>query len=141
MLRLVRACGMMQMMTALNLGLRYFAGVFAAGFLLGSIRSVWLAPAIGDLAAVAAELPLMIGVSWWWCRRLLARQTLATAARAVMGGAAFTLLMLAEFGLSLAFGGTAAQHLAGLLAPAGLLGLAGQLLFGALPLLFRPRTA
>uniref|UniRef100_UPI0013D942F5 hypothetical protein n=1 Tax=Sandarakinorhabdus rubra TaxID=2672568 RepID=UPI0013D942F5 len=57
--------------------------------------------------------------------------------RAVMGGTAFLWLMAAELGLSLAFGRTAGEHLAALLAPAGLLGLAGQILFAALPLLVR----
>jgi hypothetical protein len=50
-------------MTDLFLGLRYFTGVFAVGFLLGTIRKLWLAPAIGDLAAVGVELPVMIGAS------------------------------------------------------------------------------
>jgi hypothetical protein len=121
-------------MTALTLGLRYFAGVFAAGFLLGTIRTLWLAPALGEVPAVAVELPIMLGISWWWCRRLLTRRALAMAARAVMGGTAFLWLMLAELGLSLAFGRTAEQYLAGLLAPAGLLGLAGQVGFAALPM-------
>ena len=125
-------------MTALALGLRYFAGVFAVGFLLGTIRTLWLAPAIGDLAAVGVELPVMIGASWWWCRRLLARQTLATAERAVMGGTAFLILMLAEFGLATAFGRAPAAYLASFLTPAGLLGLAGQLVFAALPLFIKP---
>lgn len=121
-------------MTALTLGLRYFTGVFAAGFLLGTVRTIWLAPALGELAAVAVELPVMLGISWWWCRRLLRGQVLRTAQRGVMGGTAFVWLMLAELGLSLAIGGTAGEQLAGLLAPVGLLGLAGQLVFAALPL-------
>uniref|UniRef100_UPI001969E8F8 hypothetical protein n=1 Tax=Sandarakinorhabdus rubra TaxID=2672568 RepID=UPI001969E8F8 len=97
-------------MAGLNLGLRYFAGVFAVGFALGTIRTLWLAPAIGELAAVAVELPVMLAASWWWCRRLLARRPLDTAGRAVMGGTAFLWLMAAELGLSLAFGRTAGEH-------------------------------
>jgi hypothetical protein len=124
-------------MTALALGLRYFAGVFAVGFLLGTVRTLWLAPAVGEVAAVGIELPVMIGASWWWCRRLLVRRDLGTGARAVMGGSAFTLLMLAELALSLAFGRTAGEHLAAMLAPAGLLGLAGQLVFAGLPLIIK----
>ncbi|WP_156254329.1 hypothetical protein [Sandarakinorhabdus oryzae] len=124
-------------MTALALGLRYFAGVFAVGFLLGTIRTLWLAPAIGDLAAVGVELPVMIGASWWWCQRLLAGRALTSAGRAIMGGSAFIWLMLAELALSLAFGRTVGEHLAAMRAPAGLLGLAGQLVFAALPLLIK----
>lgn len=122
-------------MTALALGLRYFIGVFALGFLLGTVRTLWLAPMVGELAAVAIELPLMLGFSWWWCRRVLAGRLVAVGGRAVMGGTAFLWLMLAELGLSLAFGGTLVTHLAALVAPAGLLGLGGQLLFAALPLI------
>ena len=121
-------------MTALSLGLRYFLGVFALGFVLGTFRTMWLAREVGELAAVLAELPLMIAASWWWCRRLLARQPLDLAGRAIMGGTAFAWLMLAEFALALAFGRTPAQYLAGLLAPVGLLGLAGQGVFALLPL-------
>ena len=128
-------------MTALSLGLRYFAGVFAVGFLLGTIRTLWLAPAIGDLAAVAVELPVMIGASWWWGRRLLARQKLSQAGRAVMGGSAFLLLMLAEFGLAQAFGRAPGVYWASFFTPAGLLGLAGQLVFAALPLFIKPARA
>jgi hypothetical protein len=128
---------MIPAMTALFLGLRYFAGVFAVGFLLGTIRTLWLAPAVGDLAAVAVELPLMLGASWWWCWRLLAGRTLTMAGRAVMGGSGFAWLMAAELGLSLAFGGTLATHVAALAMPAGLLGLAGQVGFAALPFLTR----
>lgn len=125
-------------MTALALGLRYFAGVFAVGFVLGTIRTLWLVPAIGEMAAVGVELPVMIGASWWWCRRLLAGQTPAMAERAVMGGSAFILLMLAEFGLALAFGRAPGAYWASLFTAAGLLGLAGQLIFAALPLLIKP---
>ncbi len=125
-------------MTALSLGLRYFAGVFAIAFALGTIRTLWLAPAIGAIAAVAIEVPLILTVSWWWGRRLLAGQTLATAERAVMGGSAFVWLMLAEFGLAMAFGRAPAAYLASFLTADGLLGLAGQLAFAALPLLIKP---
>lgn len=126
-------------MSAPGLGLRYFAGVFAAGFVLGTVRIFWLGPAIGEVAAVAAELPVMLAIAAWWCRRLLRGTRLAAGQRLVMGGTAFLCLMVAELGLSLALGGTLATHLAALLAPAGLMGLAGQLVFAALPLLL-PRV-
>ncbi|WP_372917409.1 hypothetical protein [Sandarakinorhabdus sp.] len=72
---------------------------------------------------------------------MLARQPLALAGRAVMGGTAFVWLMLAEFGLSLAFGRAASGYGAALVTPAGLLGLAGQLVFAALPLFINARCA
>ncbi|MEI6485437.1 MAG: hypothetical protein WCO11_04140 [Sphingomonadales bacterium] len=126
-------------MTALALGLRYFAGVFAIAFALGTVRTLWLAPVIGAMAAVAIEVPILWRVSWWWGRRLLVRQPVALGGRVVMGGTAFGWLMLAELALSLAFGRTAGEHLALMLAPAGLLGLAGQLGFAVIPLLIGGR--
>jgi hypothetical protein len=128
---------MLTAMTALALGLRYFAGVFAVAFAVGTFRTLWLAPAIGAVAAVGIEVPIIWAVSWWWGRRLLARQRLALGGRAVMGGSAFVWLMLAEFGLGLAFGQTPHVWLAGFVTPAGLLGLAGQLGFAALPLIMK----
>jgi hypothetical protein len=124
-------------MTALALGLRYFAGVFAIAFALGTIRTLWLAPAVGAMAAVGIEVPIILAVSWWWGRRLLARQALNLAGRAVMGGSAFLLLMLAEFGLAMAFGRAPGVYWASFFTQAGLLGLAGQLGFAALPLIIK----
>jgi len=114
--------------------------VFAIAFAFGTVRTLWLAPRVGELIAVATEVPIISAVSWWWCGRLLARQPLALAGRAVMGGSAFAWLMLAELALSLAFGRTQAQHFAVMITAAGLLGLSGQLAFAAMPMLARPQT-
>ncbi len=123
-------------------GSAYFAGVFALGFALGVPRTLLLEPAIGATAAVLVELPLILGFSWWWCRRLLARRMLGVGGRALMGGSAFALLMLAELALStLLAGRTPGEHFALYAQARNLLGLAGQLAFAALPLLSagRPR--
>jgi hypothetical protein len=126
------------MMTALALGLRYFVGVFAIAFAMGTIRTLLLAPAIGAMAAVAMELPIILAVSWLWGRRLLERQKLGLADRAVMGGSAFVWLMLAEFGLAMAFGRAPGAYLVSFFTVDGFIGLAGQLAFAALPLLIKP---
>jgi hypothetical protein len=127
-------------MTALLLGLRYFAGVFAVGFALGTIRTLWLVPRVGELVAVTIEMPIILVASWWWCSRLLlARQPLGPAGRAVMGGSAFAWLMLAELALGQALGRTPTQHFAAMVTPVGLLGLAGQLGFAAMPMFSRSR--
>lgn len=50
----------------LQAGMTYFALVFAAGFVLGSIRVPFLAPRLGERAAELIEMPFMfvvIGVS------------------------------------------------------------------------------
>lgn len=112
----------------------YFALVFAAGFVLGVIRTLWLAPAVGPLAAVAIELPVILGVAWLACGRVLRRWPLAPAQAAVMGALAFALLLGAEAALSLLLAGRSlADHLALYAQAPNLLGLAGQIAFAALP--------
>ncbi len=64
---------MMAAMTALAIGLRYFAGVFTIAFALGTIRTLWLAPAVGTMAAVGVEVPLILAASWWWGGRSAGR--------------------------------------------------------------------
>ena len=127
-------------MTGLTAGVAYFAVVFAAGFVLGALRVLVVAPAIGALAAVLVELPVMLGLSWGVAgavlRRLAPDPGLAT--RATMAATAFALLMLAEPALAiLAFGQAARGYLAGLVTLPGAIGLAGQVVFGLIPLLRR----
>ena len=44
--------------------LRYFGIIFALGFVLGTIRTLWLAPIVGTVGAVLIELPIMLIASW-----------------------------------------------------------------------------
>lgn len=114
----------------------YAAGIFALGFVLGTIRTLLLVPYIGALAAVAAEVPLMLIASWWYSRWLIHRLGISNTATKLLcsGLAAFILLMAAEFAVSVwMFGQTPAQFITNLQTPAGLLGLAGQFLFGLIP--------
>ena len=50
------------MKQALKVGALYFAAVFAAGFALGAIRTVWLVPRMGTRAAELVEAPVMLVV-------------------------------------------------------------------------------
>jgi hypothetical protein len=114
----------------------YFALVFAAGFVLGTLRTLWLAPALGPVSAVVAELPVMLVWSWLACGFVLRRTPLPRPEAAVMGGLAFVLLLAAEAVLSTTLGGlTLLQHLALYAEPANQLGLAGQIAFAAFPVL------
>jgi hypothetical protein len=133
-------------MSVLRAALAYWAGVFALGFVLGTLRTLWLTPLLGDLAAVAAELPVILAASWWWSVRVLRRHPQPTRGAALaMGALAFALLMGAELALGMALGGlSASAWLASLGSPAGALGLAGQVAFAAIPALRwrqRPGTA
>lgn len=116
-------------------GIAYWAMVFALGFVLGTLRVLWLAPALGLVTATLIELPVMLAASWWAARWLLRRFAIRTEGAAlVMGALAFVLLMAAELVLGVtAFGQTPAQWLAGLAEPQGALGLTGQVVFALMP--------
>lgn len=117
--------------------LSYFGGVFALGFVLGVARTLFVEAGVSRLLGVALELPVMLAFSAWWCSRLLRQQAVPARvpARQQMGALAFALLMLAELLLStLLAGRTLAEHLALYRQPSHQLGLAGQLVFGLMPL-------
>jgi hypothetical protein len=112
----------------------YFALVFAAGFALGAVRTLLVAPATGPFIAVALELPLMLAVSWQAWSITARRFPLRSLPDAVAVGAiAFALLMAAETMLGLALGRGLAAQTAALATPSGLLGLYGQAIFAILP--------
>ncbi|HEX2510489.1 MAG TPA: hypothetical protein VHK66_08220 [Microvirga sp.] len=124
-------------MEALKAGIAYFAVVFAAGFLLGTVRVLLLAPRIGELGAVAVEVPLMLAVAWFACARLLCRFEVggSVIGRFLMGGVAFGLLTIAEIGVSIAaFGRSPAEHLAAYRSGGSILGGLAQIAFAAIPL-------
>ena len=113
----------------------YWGTVFAFAFAAGIVRTLWLAPAIGALAATLIEVPLVLGVSWWAARRVTMRNRIARRGEALaLGLAAFALLMLAEVTLAGALSGESpGAWLRSLAAPAGAAGLAGQVLFALMP--------
>ena len=124
-----------RMGSALRAGVVYFLAVFAAGFVLGVLRTLFVAPHIGVLAAVAIELPIILAVAWWVSARLQYGSSLTLRDAALMGGTAFVLLMLAEASLSIAlFGRTFAEHLSLYADADHQLGLAGQIAFALIPM-------
>ena len=125
---------------ALRAGAAYFAVVFAFGFGFGTIRTLLVAPRLGELVAVAAEAPAMLAVSWWACGWLLRRYDVAPRAgdRWAMGGLALALLLVAEIGVSVLLAGrSVGQHFALYGELPAQIGLAAQLLFAAMPALRR----
>jgi hypothetical protein len=116
--------------------LAYFAVVFAAAFAFGALRVTLIAPHMGPLAAVAVEVPLVLGLSWLVAGRVLRRWPLTTTGALTMGALAFALLMLAEFALAYALSGQPpAAYAATFLTAPGALGLAGQIGFALIPAL------
>jgi hypothetical protein len=122
---------------------RYFGLIFALGFVLGTVRTLWLAPVIGGTGAVLAELPIMLAASWLVARRLVTTPQSRKPGWALGAGAlAFALLIAAEALLALTLAGQSLASWAGdLLRAPGWIGLAGQLVFGLMPWLASLRTA
>jgi hypothetical protein len=120
-------------------GVVYFALVFALGFLLGTVRTLFVrdAPDAGRLLGVLIELPIMLIASWFLSRYVIRRLAVAStvAARAVMGGLAFGLLLLAELLVgTLLFDRTPGEHFALYRDASYALGLAAQIAFALMPL-------
>ena len=125
-------------MRAAIAGLIYFSLTFVAGFVLGTLRTLVLVPWLGHgVLPVLIELPVILAISWMVCRWTVANLAVPPilSARLAMGAVAFALLMVAEFGLAqLAFGRSLADHVQQLVEPAGLVGLASQIMFAAFPI-------
>jgi hypothetical protein len=81
----------------------YFVIVFGAGFVLGSIRTLWAAPRFGTRMAELMETPIMFVVTVvaaWWTVRRLAVPSIPSRCLG-MGCIALGLLLVAEFTLVL----------------------------------------
>ena len=87
------------MIRTLRAGTLYFAIVFGIGFLVGSIRVLWLVPRVGTRSAELMEAPIMLAVSLfaarWTIRRLAVPAVFSC--RLVMGLLALILMLTAEF--------------------------------------------
>ena len=83
-------------------GVAYFALVFAAGFVFGSIRVPFLVPRVGERIAELIETPFMFVVVVAAARFISRRYALPTqtAIRLVVGFIGLALLVAAEFALA-----------------------------------------
>lgn len=90
-------------MQILKSGSIYFLLVFAAGFVLGTVRTLWVVPRTGVRTAELLETPLMLAVSFlaarWVVRRLAVPYR--PSRRLSMGFTALGLMLLAESSLAL----------------------------------------
>ncbi len=48
----------------------YFVAVFGVGFILGTIRVLWVAPLVGDRTAELIEAPLMLAAIYFSARKM-----------------------------------------------------------------------
>lgn len=94
-------------MHLLRAALFYFALVFGAGFVLGSIRVSWLVPRFGERIAELMEMPVMLGVIFIVAKWTVRRYTLArkSSQRLAIGCIALTFLLIAEFSIVLSVRG------------------------------------
>lgn len=123
---------------ALRAGLVYGSGIFTLGFLLGTLREIWLAPLFGRDAVVLVEGPLILLAAWfaaWWLIRGHGVAALA-GRRLLMGAVAFAVLMLGEAAVAVfGYGRTLAMHLATYATAQGMLETMPQIAFALFPLL------
>jgi hypothetical protein len=125
---------------AVGAGIAYFIIVFAAGFVLGTVRTLLVVPLIGALGAVLLEIPFMLAIAWAACRWLIARFAVVAAwpERLLMGVLAFALLLAGELMLFVfAFGGSPRDFVSAYATPPGAVGVAAQVVFAAMPLFIR----
>ena len=90
-------------MQELKAGTLYFALVFGVGFVLGTIRTLWVVPRLGTRKAELMEAPIMLVVTIVAARWIVLWFALPSlpSARLGTGCIALVLLLVAEFGFML----------------------------------------
>lgn len=123
------------MAAAFRKGFVYFAVVFTLAFVMGVARALVIAPRLGERTAVLLEVPILVLASWIVARRLLRDRPYTLPQRAGMGATGFALTMVSEVVLAAIMRGQSpAAWAAAVGTPLGLVGLAGQLAFAAMPI-------
>src|SRR5579872_1881595 len=120
----------------LQAGVVYAVLTFLVGFVVGAVRVLFLVPRLGAPVAVAIETPFMLVASWLLCAWSVRRYKVSSklAARAIMSGSAFVVLMTLELALSvLVFHRSIAQHFGAYMTVAGIIGLGAQIIFALIP--------
>lgn len=118
-------------------GVTYFALVFGAGFVLGSIRVPFLVPRLGERAAELAEMPFMFVAIWVSARFITRRFRLPAGALSRLGAGflALGLLVAAEVLLAVALQDrTLGEYVASRDPVSGIVYLAMLALFAIMPL-------
>jgi hypothetical protein len=126
----------------LKAGVLYFAFVFGVGFVLGTIRTLWIVPRLGTRIAELMETPVMLlftTLAARWIVRHLA-VPFNPSARLRMGCIALGLMLIAEFTLVLWLRGLSIrEYLASRDPVAGIAYHAALGIFALMPLLVARR--
>jgi len=90
-------------MHVVKAGVLYFALVFGAGFVLGTIRTLWVVQRVGTRKAELMETPIMLVVTIVAARWTVLRMSVPMmwSARLEMDCIALVLMLIAEFGFVL----------------------------------------
>jgi len=125
-------------MSVMKAGALYFVAVFGAGFVLGSVRILWVAPQLGARMAELLEVPLMLAVTTvaarWVVRKFVVPSS--PSKRLGMGVIALSLMLVAEFSLAFWIRGLSIrEYLAGRDPVAGTVYYMMLGVFAAMPLL------
>ena len=124
-------------MHTLKAGIVYFALVFGAGFILGTIRVLLVVPRVGQRTAELIEEPIMFVViivaARWTVRRFHMPAT--ASVRLGIGFIALALLVIAEIGVTVGRRLTIHQYIAGRDPLAGTVYLLMLGVFAIMPLL------
>jgi hypothetical protein len=90
-------------MQVVKAGAIYFALVFGAGFVLGTIRTLWVVPRVGTRLGELMEMPIMLAVTIVAARWTVLHLSVPSmwSARLEMGCITLVLMLIAEFGFVL----------------------------------------
>lgn len=131
-------------LSALKAGFFYFLGIFALGFVLGTIRTLFVVPWLGSLAGVIIEVPVIVTVSSFFCRKLISDFSIPKKMNYLLlfGGSAFFWLLTTEILISVfLFNRPFTEYLSNLQTLPGVLGLFAQILFGVIPVFQKNRNS
>jgi hypothetical protein len=121
----------------------YFLALFSLGFVLGTIRVLFIAPRFGLLTATIAEVPIMLIAAFWACRWSIWRWRVRGALTTRLAMAIWFLVLLFVFETVLGaalFGRTMTEQWAVLATSAGLIGLIAQVIAALLPTMVSRRN-
>lgn len=119
----------------ISVGVLYGISMFGAGFVLGTIRILFLVRWLGnnELAAVLVETPIIMTICWFLCQWNIRKMHYLTASSNAdglairMGASAISTLLMFEVALSVVvFGKTADEVLEDFKTYKGIVGLAAQ---------------